>query len=241
MSPTPELQDLIRSVRDEAPDGDLLAQLAKASEYAGGLSRLGDLLLDHFVQECRTAGLSWAELSNALGVSKQAAHKRFTAAPGRFERFTDRARLVVADAVEQAKELGHPSVEPEHLLLAQYSQPGGVAAVTLSRLGIGREQVLAAILERTPRLEDATPARPVATFGPAAKAVLQGAAEAAVGLGHNYLGTEHLLLATQRGGTDAASEILTASGAGPDTLRSTLITVFEEFLRERAARGPAAP
>lgn len=239
MSPTPELQDLIQSVRDEAPPGDLLAQLAKASEYAGGLSQLGDRLLDHFVQECRQAGMSWAELSGALGVSKQAAHKRFTATPGRFERFTDRARVIVQNAIEQAKELGHPSVEPEHLLLAQYSEPAGVGAVTLARLGIERDHVLAAVLERSPRVEGATYARAV-PFGAGAKAVLQGALDEALNLGHNYIGTEHLLLATQRGGSDPASEILSAAGADGPMLRRTLMEVFDEYLRKRAAVDPTA-
>jgi len=239
MSPTPELSDLIQSVRDEAPTGDLLAQLATASEYASGLSQLGDRLLDHFVQECRQAGMSWAELSGALGVSKQAAHKRFTATPARYERFTDRARSVVTDAVEQAKQLGHPNVEPEHLLLAQYSQPESVAAVVLARLGLERDHVLAAVLERTPRIEGAAPARTV-PFSADTKAVLQATLDEALNLAHNYIGTEHMLLALQRGGTDAASEILTASGADADTLRRTMMEVFQEHLRKRA-QDPTAP
>jgi hypothetical protein len=239
MSPTPELQDLIQSVRDEAPADDLLAQLATASEYAGGLSQLGDRLLDHFVQECRQAGMSWAELSGALGVSKQAAHKRFTATPGRYERFTDRARSVLTNAIEQAKELGHPSVEPEHLLLAQYSQPESIAAVVLARLGVERDQVLAAVLERTPRVDGAVPPRTL-PFGADTKAVLQATLDEALNLAHNYIGTEHLLLALQRGGTDAASEILAAAGADSETLRNTLMQVFDEHLRMRAAQDPTA-
>ena len=239
MSPTPELHDLIQSVCDEAPAGDLLAQLATASGYADGLSQLGDRLLDHFVQECRQAGMSWSELSGALGVSKQAAHKRFTATPGRYERFTERARAVLMNAAEQAKELGHPSVEPEHLLLAQYSQPEGIAAVVLARLGVQRDDVLAAVLERTPRVEGATPPRAV-PFSADTKAVLQATLDEALNLAHNYIGTEHMLLALQRGGTDAASEILTAAGADAATLRSTLTEVFREHLRQRAAQDPSA-
>ena len=239
MSPTPELQDLIQSVRDEAPAGDPLAQLATASEYASGLSQLGDRLLDHFVQECRQAGMSWAELSGALGVSKQAAHKRFTATPPRFERFTERARTVVQNSIEQAKELGHPSVEPEHLLLAQYTEPASVAAVTLARLGVERDHVLSAVLDRAPRVEGAGYPRAV-PFGAGAKAVLQGALDEALNLGHNYIGTEHMLLALQRGGTDAASEILAESGADGPALRRTLMEVFDEYMRKRAAQDPTA-
>jgi hypothetical protein len=235
MSPTPELQELIQSVRTEAGAGDPLARLAKASEFAASLNQLGDLLLDHFVQECREAGKSWAELSSALGVSKQAAHKRFTGFggnPPRFERFTDRARGVLMDAIEQTKALGHPRVEPVHLLLAQYSQPAGLAALTLARLGLDREQALAAVLERTPRIEGTTYARAV-PFSDDAKAVLQGTLDEALNLGHNYLGTEHLLLATQRDGTDDASQILSAAGAGREQLRSILVELIQEFVRKR--------
>jgi hypothetical protein len=242
MSPTPELQELIRSIREEAGLGDPLARLAKASEYAASLNQLGDLLLDHFVQECRQAGMSWSELSSALGVTKQAAHKRFTGfggTPPRFERFTDRARSVLMDAIEQAKALGHPSVEPVHLLLAQYSQPAGLGAVALTRFSLDRERVLAAVLERTPRIEGTTYARAV-PFTDDAKAVLQGTLDEALNFGHNYIGTEHLLLATQRGGTDDASEILTAAGAGREQLRSTLQELLAEFLRKREEARRAA-
>ena len=72
MTPTPNLQDLVQSVRAEVADDDPLGQLSKAAEYSTNLNTLGDRLLDHFVSQCRQAGMSWAELSGALGVSKAA-------------------------------------------------------------------------------------------------------------------------------------------------------------------------
>jgi hypothetical protein len=74
MSPASSLEELIGSVREKAVRDTPIAQLAKASEYAGSLNRIGDLLLDHFVHECRKAEMSWAELSSALAVSKPPAN-----------------------------------------------------------------------------------------------------------------------------------------------------------------------
>ncbi len=238
MSPTPELQDLIQSVRDESAGGNLLAQLTKASEYAGSLSDLGDRLLDHFVQECRAAGISWAELSTALGVSKQAAHKRFTGGTGMFQRFTDRARKVVVEAQEQARNLGHPNIEPAHLLLALFREPEGLAALALARLNVTYDQVLEQVVARTPRTDDARVGH--IPFTENAKALLKAALDEAVGLGHNYIGTEHLLLAVHHEESETAARILTELGADDAAVRAAVTAVFEEYLRARAEQDPTA-
>ena len=245
MSPTPELQDLIQSVRDESADGNLLAQLTKASEYAGSLSDLGDRLLDHFVQECRAAGISWAELSTALGVSKQAAHKRFTGAgpgiglgTGMFQRFTDRARKVVVEAQEQARGLGHPNIEPEHLLLALFQEPEGIAALALARLNVTYDQVVEQVVARTPRTDDARVGH--IPFTESAKALLKATLEEALGMGHNYIGTEHLLLALHHEESNTAARILTELGADDAAVRAAVAAVFEEYLRARAEQDPTA-
>jgi Clp amino terminal domain, pathogenicity island component len=244
MSPTPEIQDLIQSVRAEAAEGDLLAQLAKASEYAGNLNQLGDRLLDHFVQECRAAGISWAELSTALGVSKQAAHKRFTGAgtpPGSapmFQRFTDRARLVVLEAQEQARSLGHPGIEPEHLLLALFKPEKSIGAHALARLNVTYDQVLEQVLARTPRTDDARVGH--IPFGESAKVLLKATLDEALGLGHNYVGTEHLLLAVHHEESEAAARILTGLGADDAAVRAAVTAQLEEYMRVRAQQDPTA-
>ena len=240
MSPTPELQDLIQSVRDEAADGDLLAQLAKASEYAGDLNQLGDRLLDHFVQECRVAGISWAELSTALGVSKQAAHKRFTGtgtAP-MFQRFTDRARKVVVEAQEQGRGLGHQQIEPVHLLLALFKQPEGIAAHALTRLNVTYDQVLEQIVARAPRTDETLVGH--IPFTEDAKIMLKATLDEALGMGHNYVGTEHMLLAVHHEESNTAARILTELGADDAAVRAAVAAVFEEYLRARAEQDPTA-
>ena len=231
MSPTPELQDLIQSVRDEAADGDLLAQLAKASEYAGDLNQLGDRLLDHFVQECRVAGISWAELSTALGVSKQAAHKRFTGTPN-FQRFTVKARDVVQGSISQARTLGHDTVGTEHLLVAMFTPADSLAALALGRLGVREQDVLEHILEHKPRRPE-QPTGPI-PFGDNAKGVLRSAVDEAINLDHNYIGTEHLLLALYGQPDYASAHILGALGQTSESVRSTLLDELQSFVHERA-------
>ena len=241
MSPTPELQDLIQSVRDESAGGNLLAQLTKASEYAGSLSDLGDRLLDHFVQECRAAGISWAELSTALGVSKQAAHKRFTASgvgTGTFQRFTDRARLVVVEAQEEARRLGHPNIEPDHLLLALFRPDKSIGALALARLNVTYDQVLEQVVARAPRTDDARVGH--IPFTEDAKALLKAALEEALGLGHNYIGTEHLLLAVQHEESNTAARILSGLGADDAAVRAAVTALLEEYVRAKAQQDPTA-
>jgi hypothetical protein len=80
MAPAPTLQQLIESVRQDAGSDQALDQLATAAAVAALLQETTDALLGHFVDQCRRDGRSWSEISNALGVTKQAVHKRF--APG---------------------------------------------------------------------------------------------------------------------------------------------------------------
>jgi len=236
MSPTPNLQDLIQSVRADVADGDPVAQLARAAEYAADLSRLGDRLLDHFVFQCRQAGMSWAELSAALGVSKQAAHKRFTDLAPTFQRFTVKARSVVQGATDQARALGHRTIGTEHLLLASFEPADSLAALTLARLGLSREAVAAEVERRTPRGEtDASGAIP---FDQKAKDALRGALDEALELGHNYIGTEHLLLGLQRDEGFTSAQILVALDAPRDVVRSTLLERLSEIVAERAKQTP---
>jgi hypothetical protein len=237
MTSTPTLQDLIAAVRAAVPDEDPSAQLAKATEVAGGLSRLGDRLLDHFVYQCRQAGMSWAELSSSLGVSKQAAHKRFTGLSPAFQRFTVKAQQVVANSIEQARALGHTSVGTEHLLLALFEPADSVAALALGRLPVTIEDVrghAAALNAPT-----GTPTVGAIPFSADTKGALRGALDEALDLNHNYIGTEHLLLGLQRDESYAAARILTALGAGGQRLRELLLAEIDRVVKARAAAAAA--
>jgi len=236
MSPTPNLNDLIQSVRDEVADGDPIAQLAKAAEYAADLSQLGDRLLDHFVFQCRQAGMSWSELSTALGVSKQAAHKRFTGLAPTFQRFTVKARDVVQGATGHARALGHPEIGTEHLLVSLFEPADSLAAIALNRLGLQREAVSEELLRRRPRGE--TPAEGTIPFSAHAKEALRGALEEALELGHNYIGTEHLLLGLQREPGFASAEILGTLGVQKEAVRHELLEELRRFMQERQKQTP---
>ena len=232
MTPTPNLQDLVKTVRDEAANNDPLGQLRVAAELSVDLSTLGDQLLDHFVSQCRQSGMSWAEISTALGVSKQAAHKRFTGSVPRFERFTDKARTVVLGAVEQARALGHASVGTEHLLLAIFEPADSLAALALKRLDVRRDAVLELVLRRSPgKPEQPTGMIP---FDDHAKDVLRGAVDEALNLAHNYIGTEHLLLALLGKPEYASAAVLAELGQDSKAVRDTLLDLLQEFIRERA-------
>src|SRR5271170_7051959 len=142
MTPSPTLQELIDAVRADAAGDEALLRLSQASMTVSDLEQVGDALLGHFVDQCRRSGHSWSEISSALGVSKQAAHKRFTVdvAPT-FERFTERARNVLGQSERQAHRLGHGFVGTEHLLLALVESNDGLGVRVLNEAGISKYMV----------------------------------------------------------------------------------------------------
>src|SRR5690349_3987817 len=131
VAPAPDLNSLIATVTADAPSDAPLARLATASAVAGELAETGDALVGHFVDSCRAAGHTWAEISDSLGVTRQAAHKRYSAIPRDLERWTPRARQVLEHAISTAVAFGHAYVGTEHLLLGLFP-PGGLGAQILA-------------------------------------------------------------------------------------------------------------
>ena len=130
------LDDLIAHVKDQYPDASALEQLSGAMQASERLNELADHLVGHFVDQARRTGASWAEIGQSLGVSKQAAQKRFVPKPsGASEqlgellaeeglaRFTRRARLVMVRAEEEARRAGHNYIGTEHLVLGLLDDP----------------------------------------------------------------------------------------------------------------------
>jgi hypothetical protein len=127
-----------------------------------------------------------------------------------FERFTDRARKVLVAAQDEARLLGHDFIGTEHLLLGMLNEGTGVAAVVLGQLAITIEQTRTDVRE----LIGPSPSRPAGevAFTPRAKRVLELALQEALTLGHNYIGTEHLLLALVAEGEGVGAKVLTGQG-----------------------------
>src|SRR4051812_15314473 len=129
MTPGPTLPEWIAVVEADAVSTDPLDQLAAASATVAELDRTREEVLGHFVDRCRGAGRTWTEISSALGVTKQAAHRRFAMSDTiQTSRFTPRALVVLERAPEVARTLGHPAVGTEHLLLAILEDPESLAS-----------------------------------------------------------------------------------------------------------------
>lgn len=224
-TPPIRLDELIAYVRGLHPGAGPLQHLSdamRASEYLGDIA---DHLIGHFVDQARRAGASWTEIGRGMGVTKQAAQKRFVAkeAPGVLARFTDRARRVVSQAQEEARLAGHAEVLPEHVVVGLTHEPAALAGRCIEALGVPLDRLASA-------------AR--ATFGPSAgaasehvpfsaqcKKLLELTTREALRLGHNYVGTEHILLAL----LVAESPVLTGLGlthaAAEQWIRDTLETM----------------
>jgi len=144
-----------------------------------------------------------------------------------FERFTDKARRVVVLAQEEARILDHNYVGTEHLLLGLIREEEGVAARALVSLDISledvRSQVRTIIGEGT-----AAPAGHI-PFTPRTKKALELALREALQLGHNYIGTEHILLGLVREGEGVAAQVLGELGAEPDRIRGVVIELLAAY------------
>ena len=137
-----------------------------------------------------------------------------------FERFTQRARHVVVLAQEEARLLDHNYIGTEHILLGLLGEPESVAGITLANFGFTRDAIRAEVAERIGRGKKA-PAGHI-PFTPRAKKTLELALREAIGLKHNYIGTEHILLGLIREGDGVASQIL-SEHANLATLRTAVI------------------
>ena len=221
MAPAPSLEQLINEVEKDAPDAAPLSRLRTAATMLEVVTATTDAALGHFVDQARRAGHSWAEIGASLGVTKQAAQQRqisrngtLGVGPATFERFTMRARNVVHNAKAVADEMGHGYIGTEHLLLALYTEPDALAAQVLNEIGLSHKRAHDAVLGIIPRGEDK---KEFAPFTPRAMSVFGTALSVALELGHNYIGTEHLLLALAKG--DGVSfHVLRDAGATYDDL-----------------------
>jgi ATP-dependent Clp protease ATP-binding subunit ClpA len=152
-----------------------------------------------------------------------------------FERFTDRARRVVVLAQEEARLLGHNYIGTEHILLALVHEHEGVAANALAASGVTLETARAAVAELVPRGEG-QPSGHI-PFTPGAKKVLELALRQALQLGHNYIGTEHVLLGLVQEGKGAGPRALRALGVSQEALEAQVMALLAGGAGSAGARG----
>ena len=158
-----------------------------------------------------------------------------------FERFTDRARRVVVLAQEEARMLNHNYIGTEHILLGLIHEGEGVAAKALESLGISLDAVREQVQEIIGQGQQAPSGH--IPFTPRAKKVLELSLREALQLGHNYIGTEHILLGLIREGEGVAAQVLVKLGADLNRVRQQVIQLLSGYQgKEPAAAGePAAP
>jgi hypothetical protein len=195
------LDDLIEAIKKVHPDA--LEQLTDAVIAADHLGDVADHLIGHFVDQARRSGASWSEIGRSMGVSKQAAQKRFvpkgSAEPldldprQGFSRFTPRARNVVVAAQNEARAAGNDEIGPAHLVLGLLAEPHGLGARAVSAQGVSPEAVRQAATASLPPAADQVPE--LIPYDAQARKALELTFRQALRLGHNYIGTEHILLA----------------------------------------------
>jgi hypothetical protein len=232
------LDDLIDAIKKG--HSDVLEQLADAVIAGDHLGEVADHLIGHFVDQARRSGASWTEIGRAMGVTKQAAQKRFVPKrPGEasdlepsqgFSRFTDRARNVVMAAQNEAHAAGNGEITPEHLVLGLVVDPDALAVKAILDQGVPLDAVRQAATAALPAPAGEVP--DLVPFDQRAKKALELTFRQALRLGHNYIGTEHLLLALLE--LEDGAGVL--SGLGIDKTRSEahVSAAVDAILAERA-------
>ncbi len=242
------LDDLIGAIKKVHTDA--LDQLSSAVVAADHLGELADHLIGHFVDQARRSGASWTEIGRSMGVSKQAAQKRFVPKPGDapidpqegFNRFTPRARNVVMASQNEARATGHTEIRTEHIVLGLLAEPAAIAGRVLVAQGVPLDRVREAALAALPPAPGGE-VPPLIPYDAQSKKVLELTFRAALRLGHNYIGTEHILLALleQEDGSGVLSGLGVDKTEAEAGISAALTAVVAEAGSEPGQDGPGKP
>lgn len=242
------LSDLIDAITTVHPDP--LDQLTDAMIAADHLGELADHLIGHFVDQARRSGASWTEIGGRMGVTKQAAQQRFVPKSPNgpsdldpshgFGRFTVRARNVVAAAHDEARAARNAEVGTTHLVLGLLAEPGSLAAMAIGAQGISLDDVRERAISVLPPAAEEPPE--LVPYDQHAKKALELTFRQALRLGHNYIGTEHLLLALLE--LEDGSGVLTDLGldttATDTAITQALASFYDKDDVDTSDRGPSA-
>src|SRR5437588_8401878 len=232
------LDDLITAITTVHEDP--LEQLQDAVLAGEHLGDVADHLIGHFVDQARRSGASWTDIGKSMGVTKQAAQKRFvpraeptTMDPEQgFGRFTPRARGAVVAAQNAAHQAGNGEITPDHLLLGLLSDPAALATVLLKQQKVEADTIRAAV-SLPPAAGEPPELLPFS--GPARKA-LELTFREALRLGHNYIGTEHLPLALLE--LEDGTGVLAGLGIEKATAEANITAAVAAVLAARDQKQP---
>lgn len=234
------LDDLIEAIKKVHTDA--LEQLTDAVITAEHLDEVADHLIGHFVDQARRSGASWTDIGKSMGVTRQAAQKRFVPKtsgepsdldPNQgFSRYTTRARNAVMAAANEARAASNGEVRPEHLVLGLLHDPDSLAAKAILSQGVLLDTVRQAATEALPPAAEEVPE--LTPYDAGARKVLELTFREALRLGHNYIGTEHILLALLE--HEDGAGLLTGLGidkaTAVDTLTKALTRIAEAIKDE---------
>jgi hypothetical protein len=206
------LDELCRIVESKSPQEGALTHLGEAVRLADDMTAMADQLIGHFVDSARDAGASWSEIGECLGVSKQAAQKRFVTkrARGLFTRFSDEARSIVMSAQELARTAGADHIGTEHLVLAMIADDGSTAFRALDSVGASIEQVRSELESAVGASE--TPSTGHIPFSADAKKTLELALREAIRARDKSIRSQHILLGMLRDPKSPGARILIRHG-----------------------------
>ncbi|HEX6870143.1 MAG TPA: Clp protease N-terminal domain-containing protein [Micromonosporaceae bacterium] len=234
------LDDLIDAIKKAHTDA--LEQLTDAVIVAEHLGDVADHLIGHFVDQARRSGASWTEIGKSMGVTKQAAQKRFTtkgatdlseldpSPSAGFSRFTPRARNVVIAAHNEARAAGNDQMTSEHLILGLLSEPDAVAGLAITGEGVSLDRVREVATSALPLAAEQAP--DLIPYGAGAKKALELTFREALRLGHNYIGTEHILLALLE--FEDGAGVLAELGLTKPVVEARIAGILAEILAGRA-------
>lgn len=222
------LDDLIEAIKKVHTDA--LDQLSDAVIAADHLGDVADHLIGHFVDQARRSGASWTEIGRSMGVSKQAAQKRFVSKsdgpdldPSQgFSRFTLRAKNVVTASQNEASAARNAEIGPEHIVLGLLAEPDALAAKAIVAQGVPLEKVRTAVTAALPPAVEQVP--PLIPYDARGKKAMELTFREALRLGHNYVGTEHILLALLE--LEDGTGVLSGLGVGKAAAEANIVATL---------------
>ncbi|MGW0711083.1 Clp protease N-terminal domain-containing protein [Streptomyces sp. NPDC002643] len=235
------LDDLIEAIKKIHPEP--LDQLQDAVLAADHLGDVADHLIGHFVDQARRSGASWTDIGKSMGVTRQAAQKRFVTKAeadidpdqGGFSRYTPRARNVIMAAHNEAASARNGEGVPTHLVLGLLAEPEGLAAKAIVAQGVTLDAVRQAATAALPPAVDKVPE--LIPYGSDSKKVLELTFREALRLGHNYVGTEHLLLALLE--FENGEGVLSGLGVRKDTTEANVAEALRALTEGQEGEGGA--